>query len=61
MCFIDCSQEFDPIKYILENIPDEGGDTTFFDKQVSGDLMLFVHLTLICTMIMSGVCMLVQF
>jgi hypothetical protein len=43
MCFIDCSQEFDPIKYILENIPDEGGDTAFFDKQVSGDLMFLVH------------------
>ncbi|XP_062205104.1 uncharacterized protein LOC133907097 [Phragmites australis] len=26
-------EEFDPIKYILQSIPDEGGDTTYFDKQ----------------------------
>ncbi|KAL6905296.1 hypothetical protein ACP4OV_002897 [Aristida adscensionis] len=26
-------EEFDPIKYILESIPDEGGDATYFDKQ----------------------------
>ncbi|TVU31805.1 hypothetical protein EJB05_23506 [Eragrostis curvula] len=26
-------EEFDPIKYILQNIPDEGGDATYFDKQ----------------------------
>ncbi|KAL6641424.1 hypothetical protein ACP70R_019605 [Stipagrostis hirtigluma subsp. patula] len=26
-------EEFDPIKYILENIPDEDGDATYFDKQ----------------------------
>ncbi|KAK3153224.1 hypothetical protein QOZ80_2BG0169460 [Eleusine coracana subsp. coracana] len=26
-------EEFDPIKYILENIPDEDSDATYFDKQ----------------------------
>ncbi|GJM91381.1 hypothetical protein PR202_ga07744 [Eleusine coracana subsp. coracana] len=26
-------EEFDAIKYILENIPDEDGDATYFDKQ----------------------------
>ncbi|KAF8697841.1 hypothetical protein HU200_035331 [Digitaria exilis] len=26
-------EEFDPIKYILQSIPDEGGDATYFDKQ----------------------------
>nr|CAB3500231.1 unnamed protein product [Digitaria exilis] len=26
-------EEFDPIKYILQSIPEEGGDATYFDKQ----------------------------
>ncbi|OEL23349.1 hypothetical protein BAE44_0015634 [Dichanthelium oligosanthes] len=26
-------EEFDPIKYILQTIPEEGGDATYFDKQ----------------------------
>ncbi|XP_062200402.1 uncharacterized protein LOC133903069 [Phragmites australis] len=26
-------EEFDPINYILQSIPDEGGDATYFDKQ----------------------------
>ncbi|KAG8083904.1 hypothetical protein GUJ93_ZPchr0010g9098 [Zizania palustris] len=26
-------EEFDPIKYILESIPEEGADSTYFDKQ----------------------------
>lgn len=28
-------EEFDPIKYILQSVPEEGGDATFFDKQSS--------------------------
>jgi hypothetical protein len=48
MTLIDCSQEFDPIKYILENIPDEGGDVTYFDKQVGGGYVFLVHATLMC-------------
>jgi hypothetical protein len=27
-------QEFDPVKYILDNIPTEDGDAAYFDKQV---------------------------
>jgi hypothetical protein len=33
-------QEFDPIKYILANISEAGGDATYFDKQVSGTVIL---------------------
>jgi hypothetical protein len=31
ICFL---QEFDPVKYILDNIPTEDGDAAYFDKQV---------------------------
>jgi hypothetical protein len=48
MTLIDCSQEFDPIKYILENIPDEGGHVTYFDNQVGGGHAFLVHVTLTC-------------
>lgn len=37
-------QGFDPIKYILQSIPDEGGDATYFDKQVSGGSLCFSFL-----------------
>jgi hypothetical protein len=26
-------EEFDPIKYILQSIPEEGGDASYFDTQ----------------------------
>jgi hypothetical protein len=42
---LNYSQEFDPIKYILQSIPEEGGgDATYFDKQVSGGSLCFSFL-----------------
>lgn len=34
--YIYLLQEFDPVKYILDNIPSEDSDATYFDKQVCG-------------------------
>lgn len=43
-CVLNCLQEFDPIKYILQSIPAEG-DSSYFDKQVSAAVYLhmFFH------------------
>ena len=63
---MDHLQEFDPIKYILQSIPEEGGDATYFDKQVSGGslcssckALLTKHMIRkpICSILLSDVCM----
>ena len=70
MCLsLNYVQEFDPIKYILANISEAGGDATYFDKQVSGGqltspvfhiqvIITRVHdvQTLIYTMLLSDIC-----
>jgi hypothetical protein len=46
---LNCVQEFDPIKYILANISEEGSDSTYFDKQVS-ETVIIAWLSLGCMM-----------